>query len=78
MRKHYSGDAGVDVGCPNCGCVEDHRHLCVCMDEDRTRLLSEMTEKLSEWLYKSEKTDPELAYWVPKYIMGRGTVNLAS
>ena len=74
MCRNYSGDDDADVGCPNCGCVEDYKHLCVCMDEDRTRLLSEMTEKLSVWLYKSDKTDPELAYWIPKYIMGRGTI----
>ena len=74
MCRNYSGDAEADVGCPNCGCVEDYKHLCVCMNEDRTRLLSEMTDKLSAWLNKSGKTDPELAYYIPKYIMGRGTI----
>lgn len=74
MCRYYSGDAEADVGCPNCGCVEDNKHLCVCMDEDRTRLFSKMTEKLSAWLNKSGKTDPELAYWIPKYTLARGTI----
>ena len=74
MVKHYSGDEDADVGCPNCGCKEKADHLCVCMNEDRTRLLTEMTNKLSVWLNKGSKTDAELAYYIPKYILARGTI----
>jgi hypothetical protein len=31
-----------------------------------------MTDKLVQWLEKEDKTDPELAYWIPKYILMRG------
>lgn len=71
---YYSGDNDADVGCPNCGCKEKVEHLCVCMDKDRTRLLTEMTDSLSCWLSKSDKTDAELAYYIPKYVLVRGTI----
>ncbi len=41
----------------------------LCPDEDRTQLLIENVDKLSKWLDKDGKTDPELAYWIPKYIL---------
>ena len=44
------------------------------MDEDRTRLLTEMTESLSCWLSKGDKTDAKLAYYIPKYVLARGTI----
>ena len=62
-----------DVGCPNCGEKETAAHLCVCPCEDRTRLLTEMTDDLEKWMAKGDKTNPEIAYWVPKYILFRGT-----
>ena len=74
MVGHYAGDGSVDVGCPNCGCEEKASHLCVCMNEDRTRLLNEMTKSLEEWMHRDGKTDPEIAYWVGKYIEARGAV----
>ena len=33
-----------------------------------------MTESLSVWLNKGNKTDVELSYWISKYIMARGTI----
>ena len=45
----------------------------MCMDKDRTRLLEEMTDRLSVWLCKGDKTDAELAYYVPKYVLVCGT-----
>jgi hypothetical protein len=36
------------------------------------RLLIETTDKLVQWLEKEDKADPELAYWIPKYILMRG------
>ena len=74
MVKYYSGDKDADVSCPNCGCVEKAEHLCVCMNPDRTRLLNEMNDDLGVWLRKGNKTDPELAYWITRYIQARGTI----
>ena len=74
MVKYYSGDKEADVSCPNCGCIEKSSHLCVCMDEDRTRLLVEMSQSLEAWMHKDGKTDPEVAYWVSKYIEARGSI----
>ena len=47
-------------------------HLIVCPDADRTRLLTEQTGNLREWLENDNKTDLELAYWKIKYILLRG------
>ena len=68
----YSGDPDADTSCPNCGDREDAAHLCQCPDEDRTRLLCENVDDLEEWLNKGGKTDPHLAYWIPRYIKYRG------
>ena len=62
----------VDNKCPNCGMVEKAEHLNVCPSEDRTKLLEEGVDKLSSWLIQDNKTDPELAYYLPKYILFRG------
>ncbi len=50
----------------------DGLHLMLCLDEDRTRLLVDNVEELSKWLTKDDGKDPELAYWIPKYILMRG------
>ena len=63
----------IDNKCPNCGMIEKAEHLNVCPSEDRTRLLEEGVDKLSSWLTQDNKTDPELAYYLPKYILFRGS-----
>ena len=50
-----------------CGQREIADHLMLYPNQDRTRLLKEQTENLEEWLYQDKKTEPELAYWIPKY-----------
>ncbi len=62
----YSGESDPDKCCPNCGRRETAAHLMLCPDKDRTRLLLENVDKLVKWMEKDEKTDPELAYWIPK------------
>jgi len=69
----YSGQHNPDERCPNCGQREIAEHLMLCPDADRTRLLKEQVEKLQEWLLKDNNTDEELAYWIPKYLLMRGT-----
>ena len=52
---------------------ETAAHLCVCTNEDRTRLLKEMVDDFEIWMNKNCTTNKEIAYWVPKYILFRGT-----
>ncbi len=35
-------------------------------------LLVDNVEELSKWLTTDNRTDPELTYWIPKYILMRG------
>jgi hypothetical protein len=44
----------------------------LCPNDGRTKLLIKNTDELSKWLEKDNMTDPELAYWIPKYIPMRG------
>ena len=74
---YYSGQIDGDVGCPDCGERETAAHLCICTNNDRTRLLVEMADDLERWLTKDHKTYSEIAYWVPKYILYRGTKKFA-
>ena len=37
------------------------------------RLFTEGVDQLSEWLEKSNNTNLEIKYWIPKYIKCRGT-----
>ncbi len=68
----YSGEAFPDKRCPNCRRWKMAERLMLCPDKDRTRLLIENVEKLIKWLDTDSRTDPELAYWIPKYILIRG------
>ena len=63
--------------CPKCGRTEMAAHLCLCPSKDRTKLFLESTDELQDWLDQDNKTERELAYWIPKYILMRGTKNMA-
>jgi hypothetical protein len=67
----YLGDACKDKRCPNCGRQETAMHLMLCSDEDCTRLLIESLNELTEWMARDNKTNPEILYWLPKYILMR-------
>jgi hypothetical protein len=41
----------------------------LCPNEDRTRLLVDNMEELSKWMEKDNITDPDIEYWIPKYIL---------
>jgi len=64
--------------CPTCGFVERAAHLNVCPSVTQTRLLTEGTELLENWLYPDGRTNRELGYWVIKYILFRGNQPMAS
>ena len=68
----YSGLECPDERCPSCGSRESAAHILVCPNKDRTRLLTETTDELGDWLNQENLTDLELAYWIPKYILMRG------
>ena len=68
-------DKNRDEKCPDCGMKETASHLNLCSDPDRTQMLHQMVDKLQAWL-DNNYTHPELAYWIPKYILLRGTRRL--
>jgi len=44
----------------------------ICPDEGRTKLLSKNVADLTAWMSRDDQTDPEIQYWIPKYILMRG------
>ncbi len=69
----------LDDRCPNCGQVhETSTHLNCCPDHGCTLLFKEGVAKLSTWMQQNNHTDPELAYWIEKYLLFRGTRSFAS
>jgi hypothetical protein len=59
----------LDERCPNCGARETNAHLMRCPDEDRTRLLIKNVAELEKWMETDGRTDPELIYWILKYLL---------
>jgi hypothetical protein len=78
QTARYAGDEDENNCCPCCGKPkEDAAHLLVCPDEDRTQLLKDTTEQFEQWMLRGGTTCFEIAYWVPKYILYRGTKEFA-
>ncbi len=73
----YLGTTLPDERCLNCSRWETADHLLLCSNKDRTQLLIENTDKLGKWLERDKITDPELSYWIPKYILMRGDKSFA-
>jgi hypothetical protein len=69
-------DKSRDELCPDCGKRETASHLNLCSDPERTSLLHEMVASLKKWL-DNNYCHPELAYWLPNYILLRGTRRLS-
>jgi hypothetical protein len=44
----------------------------LCPDDDRARLLIDNVEELSKSLNTDNRADPELTYWIRKYILMQG------
>jgi hypothetical protein len=68
----FSGNACLDKRCPNCSRRETAMHIMLCPDEDCTKLLTGSVDELIEWMAQDNRTDPEILYWIPKYILMRG------
>ncbi len=75
--SRYSGESLPDERCPNCGRRETAAHLMPCSDESRTHLLAITVEDMAKWMSKDNLTNPEIRYWIPKYILMRGSKPLA-
>jgi hypothetical protein len=74
----YLGDLLPDERCPNCSRQETAAHLMLCPDNNRTRLLVENVDELSKWMSQENQTDPEILYWIPKFILMRGDKPLST
>ena len=60
--------------CPNCSQgPERSSHLNRCPSHGRTMLFKESVEKLGQWIRQNDRTDPEVAYWIEKYLLFQGT-----
>jgi hypothetical protein len=68
----YFGDLFPDERCPNCGKWETAAHLMLCPDDNHTRLLIDNVNELTAWLARDNKPNPEILYWIPKYILMQG------
>ena len=73
----YSEESLLDERCPNCGRQETAAHLMLCPDESRTCLLVKTVEDMAKWMSKDNITNPEIWYWIPKYILTRGSKPLS-
>ncbi len=68
----YSSDLFPYKQCLNCGRCKTAAHLMFCPDDNRTRLLVENVDELTTWMSQDNRMDPEILYWIPKYILMRG------
>jgi hypothetical protein len=67
-----------DDRCPSCWARKERAgHLCKCPSESRTKLFLDTVAELENWLTLNNNTDSELAYWLIKYIQGRGNLKFA-
>jgi hypothetical protein len=75
MTSRYAGSS--NDCCPNClHPEEDARHLNLCLNQERTRQFVESVKDLANWLDRSI-TYPDLAFWIPRYLLGRNKVKFA-
>ncbi len=69
----------LDDNCPNCGqAQETSTHLNRCTNNNRTLLFKESVTNLSTWMHQHNRTGPELAYWIEKYLLFCGTRSFTS
>jgi hypothetical protein len=69
----------LDNKCPNCGqAQETSTHLNRCPNNGHILLLEESITNLSTWMHQGSCTDPELSYWIEKYLLFHGTRSFTS
>ena len=84
LAKQHSGFCATGIMMKQCKMSEDDRcpscwrrkerakHLYKCLSAARLALLEESVRDLEQWMEKDNNTEPELRYWIPKYIWGWG------
>jgi hypothetical protein len=69
----------LDDKCPNClQPQETSQHLNKCADQGRTLLFKDSISNLVMWMHEHDWTDPELAFWIEKYLLFCGTRSFSS
>jgi hypothetical protein len=69
----------LDDKCPNClQPQETSQHLNKCPDQGRTLLFKDSVSNLVTWMHDHNRTDPELAFWIKKYLLFCGTRSFSS
>jgi hypothetical protein len=67
----------LDDKCPNCLQPQETRqHLNRCPDRERTLLFKYGISNLVSWMNEQDRTDPELTFWIEKYLLSRDKVLL--
>jgi hypothetical protein len=60
----------LDDKCPNClQPQETSQHLNRYPDQGHTLLFKNSISNLGMWMHKHDRTDPELAFWIKKYLL---------
>jgi hypothetical protein len=69
----------VDDKCPNClQPQEKSSHLNHCPDHGRTLLFKESVAAVATWMTDRNRTEGEMAYYIEKYLLFRGSRTFAS
>jgi hypothetical protein len=56
----------------------NNEHLNRCPDAGRTLLSQDSIASIVKWMHNPNRTDTELAYWLEKYLLFRGTQSLTA
>jgi hypothetical protein len=69
----------LDDKCPDClQPQETSQHLNRCLDQGCTLLFKDSISNLVTWMHDHNRTDPELAFWIKKYLLFCGTRSFSS
>jgi hypothetical protein len=69
----------LDDKCPNClQPQETSQHLNRCPDQGCTLLFKESISNLVTWMHDHNRTDPELAFWIKKFLLFCGMRSFSS
>jgi hypothetical protein len=79
LEKHVTDSDLLDDKCPNClQPQETSQHLNRCPDQGCTLLFKDSISNLVAWMHNHNRTDPELAFWIKKYLLFCSTRSFSS